>query len=98
VATSVTNDAGDATLDIDVNNLVKPDGTKGTVPEGSYMIKFADSETGTTYVGTTQEPITVQAAPETPSSDSDGGGGCNTGYGVVGLLLMRMALRKYRAL
>jgi hypothetical protein len=125
VAKSVTDASGVTTLDIDVNNLIKPDGTKGSVPAGSYKIQFADSETGEKYVGTTPEAITTEGTaetpvspvepdpvepdpvepnpvvpvnPETPSRSSGSGGGCNTGYGIIGLLLVGIALRKYLTL
>jgi hypothetical protein len=95
VEKSTINDTGATTLNVDVNNLIKPDGTKGSVPGGSYKIQFADSETRNTYVGTT-ETITVKGTSET--SPSNNSGGCNTGYGIIGLLLMGIALRKYRTL
>jgi hypothetical protein len=104
VAKSVVNDSGVTTLDIDVNNLIKPDGTKGSVPDGSYKIQFADSETGEKYVGTTPEPIVVEGAasstlpPVEPDETSSRGGGCNTGYGLISLLLTGFALRKYLTL
>jgi hypothetical protein len=112
VVNSITDSSGRSTLDIDVNNLVKPDGTKGSVPAGSYKIQFADSETGSTYVGTTQEPVTVKAPSENPATPNDpatpddpapenpssGGSGCSAGYGFIGLLLMGFALRKYLTL
>jgi hypothetical protein len=130
VTKSVKDTSGATALDIDVNNLIKPDGTKGSVPSGSYKIQFADSETGEKYVGTTSEAIIVEGTtqnptpaepdpvepnpmeppsptdpdpvvpinPETPSQGRGSGGGCNTGYGLIGLLFMSFAMRKYLTL
>jgi hypothetical protein len=96
LANSITNASGVTTLDIDVNNLIKPDGTKGSVPAGSYKVKFADSETGEKYIGTTPEAISI--AGTATGTGGGGGGGCNTGYGLIGLLFMGFAIRKYLTL
>jgi Synergist-CTERM protein sorting domain-containing protein len=105
VARSVTSASGATTLDIDADNLKKPDGSKGSVPAGSYRVKFADSETGQKYVGTTPVAITIEetaTVPDrpvnpNPSPSSQGGGGCNAGYGTIGLLLLTgVALRRRR--
>jgi hypothetical protein len=154
VAKSVTDASGVTTLDIDVNKLVKPDGSKGSVPTGSYKIQFVDSGTEETYIGITSELITIEGTdettpvtppvdpvtppspvdpitppspedpvdpvtpsptpadpvtpspedpvtpsnPETPSQRSSGGGGCNVGYGLIGLLFIGFAMRKYLTL
>ncbi|MDR1378221.1 MAG: hypothetical protein LBJ36_04140 [Synergistaceae bacterium] len=43
-------------------------------------------------------PTVNPGTPVAPSPNSESGGGCNTSYGAVGLLLMGMLLRKYRIL
>jgi hypothetical protein len=95
VVKSATDASGNSTLDIDVNNLVKPDGTKGSIPKGTYTIKFADSKTGETYVGTIEDVKLEATQTDDPDPDPDSDGGCNAGYGVIGLLLTGFALRKY---
>jgi hypothetical protein len=91
-------------LDIDVNNLTKPDGTKGSIPAGSYTIKFADKDSvdagiDPQYVGTSETSVSLKATGDDSSSSgsSSGGGGCDAGAsGVIALLAAAMILRKKR--
>jgi hypothetical protein len=93
VVNSVANADGGTDLDIDVNNLLTPEETKGSIPAGSYKIQFADKDTGSEYVGTI-EAIALQGTSDS-ETQSSGGGGCNAGYGLFGLLLAGMVMRKY---
>jgi hypothetical protein len=103
VAESVADSSGATKLDIDVENLENADGTIGSVPSGEYKIQFADADTGTIYVGTSSEILTVkgtgvptadETADETKvgSASSGGGGGCDAGIGVIGTLLVSLFL------
>ncbi|MDR2180013.1 MAG: hypothetical protein LBP21_06870 [Synergistaceae bacterium] len=86
------------TLNINVDNLKNPDGTKASIPAGSYVVKFADADEK--YVGTT-ESITLKAtgADTSPGNNDDSkgsSGGCNVGYGLVVLLLAGLVTNKRR--
>jgi hypothetical protein len=90
---------GGTKLDIDVDNLIKPDGTKGSIPAGPYKIRFADDSPTPTYVGTTDTvelPATKDSSKPDPTpgddtpggdepSDEGSGGGCDAGFGATGL-------------
>jgi hypothetical protein len=76
-------------LDIDVDDLKNPDGSKASIAAGSYIVKFADGDEK--YVGTTA-PITLKATGESTNNSNDnnsggGGGGCDVGMGGIALLL-----------
>jgi hypothetical protein len=91
------------TLDIDINNLQNLDGSESSVkiPAGLYKIKFqtvdADAA-GVNYAGVTATPVELAGTGGNPpaSSDGSGGGGCDAGFGVVGLLLAGLAALKQR--
>ncbi|MDR1379317.1 MAG: leucine-rich repeat domain-containing protein, partial [Synergistaceae bacterium] len=51
---SASNASGGTKLDIDVDNLKKPNGSKGFIPAGSYKVKFADNSSSPVYVGMTE--------------------------------------------
>jgi hypothetical protein len=82
----------EGSLNIDVDNLKNPDGTKAFIAAGSYIVKFADADEQ--YVGTT-ESINLEATEVTPPAGNNGGG-CNTGYGLFGLLLAGILTFKCR--
>jgi hypothetical protein len=91
----------DATLEIDVNNLLNVDGSQSSekITAGSYNIiyEYSDSETGIAYAGVTAEPVSLAGTDNTSSDTSSGGsGGCNGGYGLFGLLLTGLVTHKYR--
>jgi hypothetical protein len=91
-------------LDIDVDNLVKPDGTKGSIPAGSYKIKFADDSPTPAYIGTTDTielPATRTSTEPEPApggedsfdeGSSSGGGGCDAGLGTAGFAVVLVVL------
>jgi hypothetical protein len=81
-------------LDIDVNNLKDRDKNKVSIETGSYLISF-ESEDGYYYADENEmpEPIHLQG---TDAAQESGGGGCNAGYGLFGLLLAGLVTRKYR--
>jgi hypothetical protein len=97
VATSTTDASGVTKLNIDADNLLKPDGTKGYLPTGSYKIKYADSQTGTTYVGTTSDAINILIAGDIDNESDENtagasGGGCNGGMGLMTVLFAGLSL------
>jgi hypothetical protein len=79
----------EGTLEIDVNDLKKPDGTKASIAAGLYIVKFIDK--GGKYIGTTK-PFAL----EDTNVKESGGGGCDTGYGLFGLLLAGFVMLKCR--
>ncbi|MDR3231137.1 MAG: SYNERG-CTERM sorting domain-containing protein, partial [Synergistaceae bacterium] len=79
VTESVVDAAGNTVLEVDVDNLKNPDGTQGILPAGSYKIRYADSATRETFVGTTSGTLTTQGT--TQNSPDSGSGGCNAGFG-----------------
>jgi hypothetical protein len=89
----------DATLEIDVNNLLNPDGTPSSekITTGSYSIiyEYKDTETGLVYVGKL-DSVSLAGTDDTPPETSGGGGGCDVGYGLFGLLLAGLVTRKYQ--
>jgi hypothetical protein len=92
---SVQGESG-AKLDIDVDNLIKPDGTKGSIPAGSYKVKFVDDSPTPVYVGTTDTielPATGAGAGPGPAPGDEGssGGGCDAGLGAMGFVWALLA-------
>jgi hypothetical protein len=92
-------------LEIDVNNLKNPGGSKASISKGSYVIKFSDDEGK--YIGTTPAVELEATGTQTPTppvdednentgGGSSSGGGCNAGYGLFGLLLAGFAAWKFR--
>jgi hypothetical protein len=89
-------EADSVILEIDVDNFQNPDGTKSSeeIPTGSYQIVF--QSLGGEYTGIT-DPILLAGTSGAPSNPSDsGGGGCNAGFGLFGLLLAGFVTHKYR--
>jgi hypothetical protein len=90
---SIQGENGATTLDIDVNNLIKPDGTKGFIPAGSYKIQFVEDVSDPTYAGMT-EVIELPATQidDDPEVEESAGGGCDAGFGATGFVGVIMVL------
>lgn len=85
--------ASDGSLELDAKDLIYAAGPKKgqretSLPSGRYAVKFADAETGTTHVGTT-EPVSLQTS-HGGGEKGDGGSGCDAG--IPGAWLAALAL------
>jgi hypothetical protein len=87
----------ESALNINVNKLKYPDGTKESIEAGLYLLRF-ESKDGY-YAGEMPKSIhlpgTDAAQPGTDAAQ-ESGGGCNAGHGLFGLLLAGLVTRKYR--
>jgi hypothetical protein len=87
---SIKDENGDLKLDIDVDDLRYEDGTRGSIPGGSYTIKFVENTDTPTLVGEVDDvelPATkTRVDPDDDSLARDSGGGCDAGFGALGFV------------
>jgi hypothetical protein len=84
-------------LDIDMNNLENSNGEKGSVPDGTYSVQYADmASNGVVYRGSTEAVAFNNSGDNGGGSGNSGSSGCNAGYGLFGLLLAGLVTHKYR--
>jgi hypothetical protein len=83
-------------LDIDMNNLENSNGERGSVPDGTYSVQYADmASNGTVYRGSTEAAAFSNSGGNGGGSDSSSSG-CNAGLSLFGLLLAGLVTRTYR--
>jgi hypothetical protein len=70
--------------------------------KGTTNVSIVYRDTSNKFYYTTPIQVVVEdpviPTPQDPSQGSGGGGGCNIGYGLIGLLFMGLAIRKYLTL